>query len=382
MQVSLEDFRRQVAGLLESDLPAAEERYQLLGTLDPYPEIPPSLLHSGHLASYALMAGMIDPFDLSALEKPATYLAPLEGPVRYRDSNGQFQRFYLSSDPIVRSAELEVRNELILEQNSLCYVTLQPTFRMPAYIAGRFNLLIRDVYRGLLVGTGPLVDPGFVGRLSIPLHNFTSKEYPLRAGEGFVYFEFTKLSWSNGDQPLVTASWLKPPIAAQPPFPGSKNARRTLDDYLGPATGGLPAENAVGEEIRRLSGTTEAIASMTETITRRTQFFSVAGVAGIAGLVIATFVALIAGGQEYLGAQQMVQAARADMDNAAGKTADLIRISKSEISAALEALRKRTVTAEQIHALQTQLDQATRAIHDLESHVPSVGAAPKPPAKP
>lgn len=142
MQVPLEEFRRQVAALLDPDLPAAAARYQLLATLDPYPEIPPSLLHSGHLASYAVMTGMIEPFCLSALEKPATYLAPLEGLVRYRDTNGQFQRFYLSSDPSIRNVELDVRSELILEQNSLYYVTLQPTFRMPDYIAGRFNLLI------------------------------------------------------------------------------------------------------------------------------------------------------------------------------------------------------------------------------------------------
>ena len=227
-----------------------------------------------------------------------------------------------------------------------------------------------------------MVDPGFVGRLSIPLHNFTSNEYSLKAGEGFVYFEFTKLSWTNGDQPLVNASWLKPPIAVQPPFPGSKNARRTIDDYLRPATGGLPAENAVGAEIRRLSGTTQAIASMTERIARRTQFFSIAGIVGIAGLVIATFVALIAGGQEYLGAQQVVQAGRAEMASAAEKTVDLFRISKSEFSAALEALQNRTVTPEQIHALQTQLDQTRRAIHDLESRVPSAGVTPQPAAKP
>ena len=41
MQVSLEEFRRQISVLLDPDLPAADERYQLLGTLDPYPEIPP-----------------------------------------------------------------------------------------------------------------------------------------------------------------------------------------------------------------------------------------------------------------------------------------------------------------------------------------------------
>ncbi len=26
------------------------------------------------------------------------------------------------------------------------------------------------VYKGLLLGTGPIVDPGFVGKLYIPLH--------------------------------------------------------------------------------------------------------------------------------------------------------------------------------------------------------------------
>jgi deoxycytidine triphosphate deaminase len=333
------------------------------------------------LASYAVMTGMIEPFDLAALQKPATYLVPLEGPVRYRDTKGQYQRFYLSSDPTIRNVELDVRSELILEQNSICYVTLQPTFRMPAYIAGRFNLLIRDVYRGLLVGTGPLVDPGFIGRLSIPLHNFTSNEYPLMAGEGFVYFEFTKLSWTNGDQPPATASWLKPPIAVQPPFPGSKNARRTIDDYLSPATHGLPAENAVGTEIRRLSGTSEEIARMTETIAQRTQFFTVAGFAGIAGLVIVTLAAVITGWQVYLGAQQVVQAAKADADNAAGKTADLLQRSKLEFNAALEGLQKRAVAPEQVQALQSQLDQTTEAVRDLESRIPSAGGAPHSPRK-
>jgi deoxycytidine triphosphate deaminase len=372
MQVSLKEFHRQVSLLFDPGLPTADERHKLLETLDPYPEIPPSLLHSGHLASYAAMTGMIEPFDLGALQKPATYLVPLEGLVRYRDSKGEFQRFYLSSDPTVRNIQLDVRSELILEQNSLCYVTLKPTFRMPAYIAGRFNLLIRDVYRGLLVGTGPLVDPGFVGRLSIPLHNFTSNEYPLIAGQGFVYFEFTKLSWTNGDQPPPTETWLKLPIAVQPPFPGSKNARQTIDDYLVPATGGLPAENAVGAEIRRLSGTSEEIARTTETIARRTQFFTVAGLAGIVGL-------LFTGWQVYLGAQQVVQAARADVANAMGKTADLLQRSKLEFDAALEALQKRTVTPEQVNALQSQLDQTREAIRNLESRVPSAKGTPSTP---
>jgi deoxycytidine triphosphate deaminase len=317
------------------------------------------------------MTGMIDPFDLSALQKPATYLVPLEGLVRYRDSRGQLQRFYLSSDPAAKNTEIDVRNALSLEQNSLCYVTLQPVFRMPAYIAGRFNLMIRDIYRGLLVGTGPLVDPGFSGRLSVPLHNFTSNEYLLRAGEGFVYFEFTKLSWTNGEQPVVAAPWVRPPIAVQPPFPGSKNLRRTIDDYLLPATGGLPAENAVSAEIRGLDETSK-------TIVRRTRIFTVVGFVAIGSLVIMTVAAGMAGWQVYLAAQQVVQAAKNDVDNAATKAADQLRL---EFNRSLEAFQQRTVTSEQVRGLQSQLDQATQAIRDLENRVSTARGAPQPPLK-
>jgi deoxycytidine triphosphate deaminase len=352
MQVSLEEFQRELTTLLDHDLPNAEARFRQLEAYDPYPGIPPSLLHSGHLASYVAMTGMIDPFDINALQKPATYLVSLEGLVRYRDRRGQLQRFYLSSNSVLRSAELSVRDVLVLEQNSLCYVTLQPFFRMPAYIAGRFNLLIRDVYRGLLVGTGPLVDPGFCGRLSIPLHNFTSSEYLLRAGEGFVYFEFTKLGWDNGDQPRPCVSWWKQPVSVQPPFPGSKNERRTIDDYLIQATGGLPAENAIGAELRQLNETTATIA-------QRARLFTIAGYVGIAGLVIITLAALLTGWQVYLGAQQVVQGAQTDVAKA-----------NSEITAAVQKARK----VEEFRVFESQLDRINKDIHDFERGLSQAGA--------
>jgi hypothetical protein len=55
----------------------------------------------------------------------------------------------------------------------------------------------------LLLGTGPLVDPGFAGRLFIPLHNLTSEPYTLIGGEGLIWVEFTKISphshWTKGN---------------------------------------------------------------------------------------------------------------------------------------------------------------------------------------
>jgi hypothetical protein len=167
---------------------------------------------------------------------------------------------------------------------------------MPAYIGARFNLLIRDVYRGLLVGTGPLVDPGFNGKLSIPIHNFTTREYIIRAGEGLVYFEFTKLSWGNPTPAPRQPRWLPSPVDHQPPFPASKGKRRSLDDYISEATGGGPPQNAIGEQIQKLR-------ELSEKTENRLQLFTVLGLAGIAGLVIASW-SLWTAADQYVAAAQ------------------------------------------------------------------------------
>jgi deoxycytidine triphosphate deaminase len=318
MQVDLSKFQDEVRTLLATpDLPSADDRYAALALYDPYPKIPPALLNAGHLATYAVMTGMIDPFDLDALSKPATYLVPLEGQVRYQDEMGARHAFYLSEKDAV-PGESEIRRDFELRPNSICYVTLQPRFRMPAYLAGRFNLLIRDVYRGLLVGTGPLVDPGFVGALSIPVHNFTSNKYILRAGEGFVYFEFTKLSWVNpSDQ--APPRWIQAPVDSQPPFPASKNARKTLDNYIVLATGGGPAQNAIQADIKRL-----------EKAATKINLISIGAIIG-AFLFVATLIATFLGaGQIYLGAQQYTQAAQHDLLDAHEKLNAEIKALRAE----------------------------------------------------
>ncbi len=61
-------------------------------------------------------------------------------------------------------------------------------------MALRFNLKITNVHRGIILGTGPLVDPGYEGKLLIPLHNLTTNDYKFKGGEGLIWMEFTKLS--------------------------------------------------------------------------------------------------------------------------------------------------------------------------------------------
>ena len=50
------------------------------------------------------------------------------------------------------------------------------------------------MHKGLLLGTGPVVDPGFIGHLVVPLHNLTRNTYVMKAGQELIWAEFTKTS--------------------------------------------------------------------------------------------------------------------------------------------------------------------------------------------
>jgi len=171
----------------------ARDRFEETKSADPFPEIPAALLNTADLLDYVAATGMIYPFsvDSSDMEntlKPASCAIPVGGEWLYWPPTAE------SPDPQGKSGLLEAGEELWLKPNSIVYVTLAPFFRIPDYIATRYNLRIKHIYRGILVGTGPLVDPGFEGRLSVPLHNLTANEYMIKGGEPLVWMEFTKLS--------------------------------------------------------------------------------------------------------------------------------------------------------------------------------------------
>lgn len=313
MEVALSAFDGQMQifenSIAEGAIPASD-RFQLFKNFDPFPKIPPALLNAGHLASYAMATGMIEPFERSQLTKPATYLVRVEGECRYRDEDGKLVNFYLSDDPQARANHADVRDRVRLAPNSVCFLTLAPEFRMPAYIAARFNLLIRDVYRGLLVGTGPLVDPGFTGRLSLPIHNFTNREYFIKAGEGLVYFEFTKMTWSNPGPSPQQPQWLPAPINDQPPFPASKAKRKTLDDYLDGATGSGPPTSAIGPTMKKMG---KQVAQAQKLLAA----YTLGGIAAAAALVFTAW-------SLYAGAQQFTASAQTELRDGRGKVSEEI----------------------------------------------------------
>ncbi|MCL1853227.1 MAG: hypothetical protein FWF88_09400 [Peptococcaceae bacterium] len=179
------DFIRYAETVLPGNTEEAARRFAEYKDKDPYPNIQPALLNSGDIFKYVNATGMIYPFYVNTeLFSGASYEARINGEVIYWDKHNNEVRKDLS----------QPGSFFELESNSIAFVTLEPEFRIPSYMALRFNLKIRHIYKGLLLGTGPLVDPGFEGRLSIPLHNLTNNKYTFSHNDSLIQIEFTKLS--------------------------------------------------------------------------------------------------------------------------------------------------------------------------------------------
>jgi deoxycytidine triphosphate deaminase len=230
----------------KSDQDAAA-RFDATKSADPFPGVPPALLNSADLLDYISATGMIYPFDVDPEErekflKPASCAIPVGGEWLYWPPTTE------SAGPEAWSEILGPGEDLWLKPNSIVYVTLAPYFRIPDYIAARYNLRIKHIYRGILVGTGPLVDPGFQGYLSVPLHNLTANEYLIKGGEPLVWMEFTKLSPNE--------KWATAPDS--PParrgryvdFPDYKLERQSVRNYVQHAHKG-PIRSSIPEQTER-----------------------------------------------------------------------------------------------------------------------------------
>lgn len=181
----IEDHIDYIEGSLPNNDEEAEERYERWRQKDPFPRVDTSILTSAQFCEYIAKTGMVYPFkpDKDNIQI-ATYDVALRG--KYIDWTKKEGN---------QTGKIEKGDKFTLENNSICFVTLEPYFRIPEYIVLRFNLRISNVYKGLLLGTGPIVDPGFEGRLSIPLHNLTNNDYVFTGGKTIISFEFEKINY-------------------------------------------------------------------------------------------------------------------------------------------------------------------------------------------
>jgi deoxycytidine triphosphate deaminase len=195
---------------------------------DPFPELQ-GVLTSEHIRRYHEVVGrIIRPFDPGLL-KTASY------------------ELTLGTQHLVEGKDKEVteaKPKLRLPPNSLSFVSMQQVLLLPHFLVGRFDLAIKFIYQGLLLGTGPQVDPGFQGALSCPLHNISNEEIVIELGESFAKIDFAKTvprplevreAWSGLETEKDLARWIEdqPPTSYSRVFKeGRPKWRRPIYDYL------------------------------------------------------------------------------------------------------------------------------------------------------
>lgn len=143
-------------------------------------DIPQGLFSGAQIEYCILKYKILDDTDIEECIKEATYEMRLGKTAIRWDSKGK-KRFNIEND-----------GHIVLEPNSVTFVTTIERFNLPHDIVARFNLKSRLVHRGLLLGTGPIVDPGFKSRILIPIHNFSNQTVRISYKERFISVEFTR----------------------------------------------------------------------------------------------------------------------------------------------------------------------------------------------
>jgi deoxycytidine triphosphate deaminase len=169
-------------------------------------------------------------FDAEMLKGASYSMTPHEANSWMFNDKGEEVRLHIAED-----AEDKDGPYYPIPKHSLVYIGIKQRLRIPFYVIGRHNLKIRYVYQGLLLGTGPQVDPGYIGNLFIPLHNLTTREVRIYVKQSFVSIDFvrtTPLLFEKG-VPTTMDELYSMYEASKHLFRRDKIERRTLQDYLG-----------------------------------------------------------------------------------------------------------------------------------------------------
>jgi deoxycytidine triphosphate deaminase len=236
---------------------------------DPFPSIPLSLLSSAEIHDYVRVTGSLYPFHSSGL-KSASYEAHVGGEFIRWDENGN--RI---------DGELKKGSRCVLPANSLTFVQVEPYLRLPNYIAVRFDLRNTHLHRGLLLGTGLLVDPGFSGKLLVPVHNLTATDYDLDTTQPLIWMEFTKTTFQL--KPAESEASSTRHFIGFPPTELNLSA----DAYLRKANAGNPIRSAIPAAMSDAQASARQAASWARTL-------AIGTLAGVAITVLGLAVALYA----------------------------------------------------------------------------------------
>ena len=241
-------------------------------SIDPFPaEVAPSLLNSADIIRYAERGCLVQPFSRDRLN-PATYT------IRFLGTLYSWAQEENTRRP---SKTAIVENEPVrLHANSITYLETKEVFRLPQYIAARFNLHIRHVHRGILLGTGPLVDPGFGGPLLVPLHNLTANDYDVIGGDNLLWVEFTKLTtndyWKR-DQANLTDSRPRDLVT----FPAAKQGLKAHQYFAKAEVGSRGVVSAFKGELASSQRNARAASDSAEKAATTVRNLTIGGTLGI-----------------------------------------------------------------------------------------------------
>lgn len=319
--------------------------------LDPFPGLPAALLSSEHIQAYVRQTGMVFPFYPS-------HNGPLKAASYEINPGGHF----IYWDPKTRNKIIKIVSDespLVLPANSITFVELQSEFFLPDYIAVRFNLRIQHVHRGILLGTGPLVDPGFSGRLLVPLHNLTSDEYKINAKDGLIWIEFTKTSrgLAIGIEDLPE----EPFIATD-----QEKTNRKVEVYFEKANRNNPIQSSLQQSIQEVETRVKAAENAADT--SKKYLFTILGVGFLA--ILGAAVSIVSFFETIKGNHFTV------LTNATDAKAEA-KVATSEIKQLTENLKDSTSSsAAQAKALATQLTEANERISRLENEIRRLSNVP------
>lgn len=328
----------------------AAKRAQLFQDDDPFPEIPPTLLSSEHIQAYVRQTGMLWPFypDVKGTLKAASYEVKPGERFIYWD-NGR---------KIIR--DIEPGGTYELPANSITFMQIEPKIRLPNYIAIRFNLRIQHVHRGLLLGTGPLVDPGFHGNLLIPLHNLTSDPYTISADEGLIWIEFTKTSRhpkrTNNIGPINL------PFKETDP----EKTDRPVEVYFEKASGNRPIESSIPVAIAEARAKARSAERDARGARRTNQLFAGIGALATIGAVVGLISFFETMKQNHLGVAERASSAQLDAKEASLETKRLEEEVKA-LQGRLDALGARN--QDDPATLRARLEETSARMRVLEADV-------------
>jgi deoxycytidine triphosphate deaminase len=258
--------------------PEAEHRASYFRYIDPLPDVKPALLWSEDFKDYVRITGMLHPFfpeDKSRF-KSASYEAR---------PGGSIVRWTTDGRKLVEELTPGENRKILLLRNSITFMQIESQIRLPEYIALRFNLRITHVHRGLLLGTGPLIDPQFQGNLLIPVHNLTDQDYEIYQSEGLIWIEFTKTSHVLPTEPKL-------PLSEKGSAIEDYKKWRGTEYYLEKANRNNPIRSSIEGILTEAQSSQAAAERAAKKALDYSRLFATVGFLGIAAMVLTTVVAL------------------------------------------------------------------------------------------